>query len=451
MAGYGHARVCILTRHDRDMTREYDLFAVTAHGLAGLCAAELLQIGVAGRVETGGVSWRGPAASMYQVNLNVRTASRVIARVGEFRARGFAELERHASKLPWQEFMLPGAAVVLRVTCRKSKLYHEGAVAERIARVLSARAGVTVLGTNADDDEVDDNAAGADAADADAAGADVPGAEGTGTAVTRSSAQLIIVRFMRDVCTISVDSSGALLHQRGYRQALAKAPLRETIAAALLLASGWRGDSPLIDPLCGSGTIPIEAALLARRIAPGIANAELSPRAFAFANWPGFDRAVFDGLVRAARARVRPASVPIVAADRDAGAISAARSNAERAGVAGDIDFIRAPLEDLTPIAGTGHVVTNPPYGVRVGDRRQLRELYATLGRVVGTRLPGWAVTMLAADDGLATATGLPLAEVLATRNGGIPVRLLTTAADPEHSVQRDPGSSSSHSVADRV
>lgn len=445
------------------MTREYDLFAVTAHGLAGLCAAELGQIGVSGTVETGGVSWRGPARTMYQANLQVRTASRVLARVGEFRARGFAELERHASKLPWQDFLLPGAAVVLRVTCRKSKLYHEGAVAERIARVLADKAGVTVLGTNAEDDDTDAVATDVEAADAestdvnarDAESTDVIGALAADTAARApaisSSAQLIIVRFMRDVCTISVDSSGALLHQRGYRQALAKAPLRETIAAAMLLASGWRGDSPLIDPLCGSGTIPIEAALLARRVAPGIASADLSPRAFAFEHWPGFDRAVFDDLVRSARENVRPANAGIVAADRDAGAISAARANAARAGVAGDIDFIRAPLEDLTAVAGTGHVVTNPPYGVRVGDRRQLHALYAALGRVVGMRLPGWTVTMLAADDALAAATGLPLVEVLATRNGGIPVRLLTTAPIAGHAGPGTETRAGSHSAADRV
>ncbi|HSJ33067.1 MAG TPA: hypothetical protein VK933_16620 [Longimicrobiales bacterium] len=440
------------------MTREYDLFAVTAHGLAGLCAAELGQIGVSGTVETGGVSWRGPARTMYQANLEIRTASRVIARVGEFRARGFAELERRASKLPWQDFLVPGAAVVLRVTCRKSKLYHEGAVAERIARVLADKAGVSVLGTNAEDDDTDTVAADAvatdviatDADSTEAVAADDVAADTDAPAIS-SSAQLIIVRFMRDVCTISVDSSGALLHQRGYRQALAKAPLRETIAAALLLASGWRGDSPLIDPLCGSGTIPIEAALLARRVAPGIASADLSPRAFAFEHWPGFDRAVFDDLVRSAREKVRPANVTIVAADRDAGAINAARSNAERAGVAGDIDFVRAPLEDLTAVAGTGHVVTNPPYGVRVGDRRQLHALYATLGRVVGMRLPGWTVTMLAADDGLAAATALPLVEVLATRNGGIPVRLLTTAAIAGHAGPGTETSAGAHSGADRV
>jgi putative N6-adenine-specific DNA methylase len=383
---------------------EYDLFAVTAHGLADLCAAELATIAVSGTPETGGVAWRGTAESMYRANLELRTASRIIARAGEFRARGFAELERRAAKLTWHDFLRPGTAVELRVTCRKSKLYHEGAVAERLARVLADTAGAPVLDTNAGAEEVE-------AGDASAAG------------------QLIIVRLMRDVCTISVDSSGALLHQRGYRRALAKAPLRETIAAALLLASGWRGDTPLIDPLCGSGTIPIEAALLARGIAPGIASADLTPRAFAFERWPHFDGPTFDELVHAARAGVRAAYVPIIAADRDGGAIAAAQANAQRAGVAYDIEFRRARLQDLEPIPGTGHVITNPPYGVRVGDRRALRTLYATLGGTIAATLPGWNVTLLAADDALAAATGLPLVERLATRNGGIPVRLLTTVA----------------------
>jgi putative N6-adenine-specific DNA methylase len=184
----------------------------------------------------------------------------------------------------------------------------------------------------------------------------------------------------------------------------------------------------LIDPLCGSGTIPIEAALLARGIAPGIANPDLTPRAFAFEAWPHFDGAAFRRVVRAARTQVRPANVPIIAADRDGGAIAAARANAERAGVADDLEFRRAQLSDLEPVSGAGHVITNPPYGVRVGDRRELHALYAAFGRAVTTRLPGWSVTILAADDMLAAATRLPLTERLATRNGGIPVRLLTTA-----------------------
>ncbi|MGH7448920.1 MAG: hypothetical protein ACREK1_09175, partial [Longimicrobiales bacterium] len=188
------------------------------------------------------------------------------------------------------------------------------------------------------------------------------------------------------------------------------------------------GDTPLLDPLCGSGTIPIEAALLSRGIAPGIANGKLAPRAFAFETWPQFEADTWHDIVGAARAAVRGARAPITGSDRDAGAIAAARANAARAGVGDDIDFRRAALASVEPAAGTGHVVTNPPYGVRVGERRELRALYGALGRTVSERLPGWSVTLLAADDALAAATGLRLVEQLATRNGGIPVRLLSTS-----------------------
>lgn len=413
------SRAAAALRGDRTVTpRHYDLFAITAHGLDGVCAAELAQLGIAATAVQGGVEWRGTAASMYRANLHLRTASRVIARMGVFRARGFAELERRAARLPWLEFLHPGGAVSLRVTCRKSKLYHEGAVAERVGRVLGDIVGVSPVRV-ADDDTDDDGGRHAVTMDT----------------VPDPAPQLIIVRFMRDVCTISIDSSGALLHQRGYRQAIARAPLRETIAAAMLLVSGWRKDEPLLDPLCGSGTIPIEAALIARGIAPGIARPDLQPRGYAFQSWPGYDESTFRTLVSAARDAVHEARAPIVAADQDAGAITAARSNAERAGVAADIEFRRAELEQMEPVPGVGHVVTNPPYGIRVGEQRSLRRLYAALGSTIASRLPGWNTTLLAADDGLAAATSLPLEERLSTRNGGIAVRLLATspAAGGQH------------------
>src|SRR5690606_4928148 len=154
------------------------------------------------------------------------------------------------------------------------------------------------------------------------------------------AAQLVIVRIVRDECVISIDSSGALLHRRGYRQAVAKAPLRETLAAAMLRAAGWRGDRPLLDPMCGSGTIPIEAALIARRIPPGLAAPDRTPRPFAFEAWPSFDREGWQRTVALALAEIRDRSpVEIVGSDRDEGAIAAARANASRAGVADDIRF----------------------------------------------------------------------------------------------------------------
>jgi putative N6-adenine-specific DNA methylase len=376
-----------------------EIFAVTAPGLERLCAAELAALGIRGEAVEGGVLWRGDLASLYRANLWSRTASRIVVRVGEFRARSFAELERRAARLPWSQFVTSGARVSLRVTTRKSKLYHSDAVAERIARVLAAGIGAAADVVKHDDDDDD--------------------------AVV---AQLVVVRFMRDVCTISIDASGALLHQRGYRQAVAQAPLRETLAAALLLASGWRGTTPLIDPLCGSGTIPVEAALLARGIAPGLANGEHRPRGYAFEQWPGFDAALWRDVGGAARAAIHSsAGVSITGSDRNTAALSAARSNAERAGVAADITLMQRPLSELVAPAGagTGHIVTNPPYGVRVGEVRELHKLYTDLGSATRERLPGWRVALLVAEPRLAAATGLPLQELLVTRNGGIPVRMV--------------------------
>jgi putative N6-adenine-specific DNA methylase len=226
---------------------------------------------------------------------------------------------------------------------------------------------------------------------------------------------------MRDVCTVSADSSGALLHFRGYRQELAKAPLRETLAAAVLLGAGWSGDTPLADPMCGSGTIPIEAAMIARRMAPGRA------RSFAFLRWPHTDKKMWNRLLDSARAGELPKSpVQIVGADRDAGAIAAARANAERAGVANDVIFVKQSISALAPADGPGLVVVNPPYGVRVGDAGPLKDLYAQLGNVMRKQRSGWTLGLLSADRALERQTRLALEERFRTRNGGIPVRLVT-------------------------
>jgi putative N6-adenine-specific DNA methylase len=375
---------------------ELDIFAVTAPGLEPLCAAELRVLGIGAEAEQGGAGWRGDLRSLYRANLELRTASRVIVRAGAFRARTFPELERRSAALPWQQFLRPGGNAALRVTSRKSKLYHTGAIAERVARVLAHSAGIKAGAAAVDDEELPDDA------------------------------QLIVMRFMRDECVISIDSSGARLQQRGYRQAVARAPLRETLAAAMLQASSWGHDQPLLDPLCGSGTIAIEAALRARCIPPGMASPGLEPRTFAFQSWPGHNAELFDDIVAAARRGVRDrVGAPIIASDRNAGAVAAATSNALRAGVADDISFHVRPLAAVTLPAAYGHVVTNPPYGVRVGGDESLRPLYRELGGLLrkGDR---WQLTMLSADPHLDAATQLRMTELLRTSNGGIAVRLVT-------------------------
>jgi putative N6-adenine-specific DNA methylase len=383
-----------------------ELFASTAPGLESIAAGELRTLALRGRQEIGGVAFKGDFDRIYETNLWLRTASRVVVRLGQFHASTFYELERRAKKLPWSDFLPKSGAVRLRVTCRKSKLYHSDAVAER---VLSAISGVSSRSVETGDENFDDNG-------------DTEKADGSATADGREKnpSQLFVVRIVHDQCVVSADSSGALLHRRGYRREIAKAPLRETLAAAMVLASGWKKDTPLLDPMCGSGTIPIEAALIARGIAPGL------KREFQFMNWPGFDSERWNRIVERARELVTDAVGGIRGSDRDSGAIQAAARNAERAGVAGNIEFSAEALsgsiaqaEDVASEAGW--ILTNPPYGIRVGESDDLRNLYAKLGTAPKTR-KGWRLGILTSDSGLVRHTRLPLMPRFNTTNGGIPV-----------------------------
>lgn len=377
-----------------------DCFAVVAPGLEALAAAELRAIGTPeATAESGGVAFSATDAELFAANFHARTISRIIVRVAEFRATAFHELERLARGVAWDTIVAPKTAVRLRVTCKKSRLYHSDAVAQRVFDAISRRvAGVTHVGAA--------KSAGGDPDDDDT--------------IDESDAQLFVVRFMRDVCTISADSSGALLHRRGYRLATAKAPLRETLAAALLLGAKWNGTMPLLDPMCGSGTIVIEAAMLARRIAPGTA------RTFACERWPAAPAKEFAAVrAVASECALTRSPVTISASDRDEGAIAASLANAERAGVSADVSFSVGALSAIESAAGPGMVVANPPYGARVGGGGELRNLYAQLGNVLRAKRPGWSLAMISADKALEAQVKLKFSEGLKFKNGGIPVRLV--------------------------
>ncbi|HQY93356.1 MAG TPA: class I SAM-dependent RNA methyltransferase [Caldilinea sp.] len=385
----------------RVKSRLYDLFAVTSPGLAAFCGAEALRCGLLAEsapsaVEAGGVNLSGNHAALYRANLHLRTASRVLVRLGEFHAENFEQLQSRASLLAWEKFLTPGCAVDLRVTCHKSRLYHSGAVAERIVNAIGDRLRQPPNVQKADEES------------------------------DEQGAQLVVVRLMHDVCTISIDSSGALLHRRGYRLATAKAPLRETLAAGLLLASGWDAQAdappPLLDPFCGSGAIPIEAALMARQIAPG------RRRRFAFMDWPDFDATLWQSLLDEADEHVQQRSAQLAdgliiqASDRDAGAIASAQANAARAGVASDIEFTCRAVSAIEPPSTPGYLVANPPYGQRIRNGSDLRNLYAQLGKVLRSRCPGWQVAILGSDQVALGQIGLRLDTELALVNGGIHV-----------------------------
>lgn len=360
-------------------------------------------MGIAATAQRGGVAFVGPMADMMRANLWSRVASRIVARAGRFHARTFAELERHARRIEWERFVRPGGAVEFRLTSKKSRLYHTTAIAERLAGAVEHRLGEAPRWAGA---------AHADATEESGEESDSPAGEG---------AQLFVVRVARDEVMVSADSSGALLHRRGYRKAVAKAPLRETLASALLLAAGWRGDAPLIDPMCGSGTIAIEGAMIARRIAPG------SGRAFAFERWPTAVATLWKReMERAVEGVLERAPAAIVGSDRDAGAVESTRANADRAGVAADIEAMVRPISAMAaPEPGPGLVAVNPPYGMRIGEAEGVRDLYAALGNTVRRECPGWLLAVVSADSRLDRQIGVPLEERARTSNGGIPVRLV--------------------------
>jgi putative N6-adenine-specific DNA methylase len=362
-------------------------------------AGELAALGIPpGPAEPGGVPFQGTPDDLARSNLWVRSASRVLVRLGRFHARALGELERRAGLLPWDRFLPAGTEVDLRVTSRKSRLYHHRAIAERVGRAIE---GVTRRPPALTTEEGDEEAQ----------------AEGL--------RQLVVVRLLRDECLISLDSSGGLLHRRGYRLAAAKAPLRETLAAALLLASGWDGATPLLDPFCGAGTIAIEAIWLARRMAPGL------HRRFAYEQWPELPSGLAGEHRRQAQQLVRPLAAPVWASDRDPGAIRAARENAGRAGVAGEIAFEARSFSALRAPPGPGSLVSNPPYGRRVGNPGDLTELYAGLGRWARRSLPGWTLTLMVPERPWERKTVLPFRELLRTVNGGTPVRVVGAECPP--------------------
>ena len=353
-------------------------------------ARELANLGEQTRVEEGGVSWEADARSMMRANLWLRTASRVVVRVAQFPATEFYELEKRAKKIDWDRFLSPGVRAEFRVTARKSKLYHSDAIAERLEKAVGS--GLRAVKTKPQ----------------------------SAKPKAQSPKQLFVVRVLRDVFEISADTSGDLLHIRGYRQAVGKAPLRETLAAALLLAAEWNGETALVDPLCGSGTIPIEGALIARRIAPGLG------RSFAFQGWPHFEASAWSKILDEARSQALPSSsVPIHGSDRDAGAIEAAQSNASRAGVSSDISLEVKAISAIQRPADAGLVACNPPYGKRIGANASIRNLYAQLGNVLRARLSGWNVALFSADARLSSQVGLPFRELFRTSNGGIKVSAL--------------------------
>ncbi len=346
-----------------------------APGLEPVAAAELTALGITVRgVEPGGVEFDATVDEIMRANLWLRSASRVLHVVASGTVTTWKGLRRLADRAPWDAYLGRRRPVRFRVSCSRSKLYHEGAVSERLARAVDRPAGK------------DDRA------------------------------QTIWVRNHENAMTLSVDASGELLHRRGYRQAVSKAPLRETLAAGILLAVGWDPATSLLDPMCGSGTFLVEAAWIAQGRAPGLT------RAFAFERWPCFAPRVWSTMLDEARDRCASAPLPeIVGVDIDPRAVTAAAANLERAGL--DIRVEDASIEYIDGTDGDpGTIVANPPYGKRIaGADKAFGQIRSLLDR-----LSGWRAAVLYAAPGKVPRGWK---DTIRISNGGVPVRVITRPA----------------------
>ena len=362
------------------MSKIHTFFVVSSPGLESWTEKELRPL--ISRPQTirrlaGGVEFSGSMEDCWRTNVWLRTATRILRRMGSFYSAGFPELTRKASRLDWARFITRGQSITLHVTAKKSKLYHTDAISERLHIAIGE-----VLGHIP---QIKDDA----------------------------DSQQIFARMNRDLCEISLDTSGMPLYQRGYRLAAAKAPIRENLAAAILMASAWDRISPLLDPFCGSGTFAIESALMAQNLAPG------RNRKFAFMNWPDFNSSQCKKSVKDDEGQTRT-NPHILASDRDSGAIKTAMENAERAGVSGSIHFTKQAISHLNPHSDTGWIVTNPPFGKRVTSGKDLRNLYARFGHILRERFQGWHVTLLSHNRHLLKATRIQFDESLFIDHGGL-------------------------------
>jgi putative N6-adenine-specific DNA methylase len=363
------------------MTR-FEIFATAPPGLEHFLLEEIRSKEFASVTAVpGGVTFQGGWPDIWRSNLELRGATRILVRIGSFMAFHLAQLDKRATKFAWADHLPAGSAVRVEVTTRQSKIYHAGAAKDRIETALKAN----------------------------------------GYALTRDAALSLKARIDDNRVTLSLDTSGESLHKRGHKEAVGKAPLRETLAALFLRQAGYDGAQPLVDPMCGSGTFVIEAAEIALDAQPG------RSRSFAFEHMKGFDPQGFAALRRPLAA---PASdLTFYGADRDAGAARMATANAARAGLSSICQFEHHALTDLQrPDGPPGLVMVNPPYGARVGNKKLLFALYGALGATLKARFQGWRVGIVTSETELAKATALPFKKPSApVPHGGLKVRLFQT------------------------
>jgi putative N6-adenine-specific DNA methylase len=367
-----------------------EYFATVARGLEELAVQELTELG-AQDVAPGfcGVSFQGDRELLYRVNLWARLPFRVLMKLGEFPSLDANELIESIQQIEWAKYLNPDLTMAVTVTGKNEQLNHSHFTAVQVKRAITNQQ-TKEFGdrSNVDIDEPDVR---------------------------------INVHIDKDICTVSLDSSGNSLHRRGYRSAVGDAPLKESLAAALMKMSGWTPDMAFVDPLCGSGTLPLEATMQALNIAPGIFRDQ-----FGFERWLDFDRDLFDKLLKDAETgEKKDLELTIIGSDRSFEVIQQAKSNAQKSGVERYIQFAQLELAEVEAPSDSGILLCNPPYGERLGRDEDLGAFYKLLGDILKNRFKGWTAYVLSGNKELAKSIGLRSAQRFPVYNGTLACQLM--------------------------
>ncbi|MBF2020394.1 MAG: RNA methyltransferase [Hydrococcus sp. C42_A2020_068] len=370
------------------MTKNY--FATVARGLEEIAAKELENLGAIDiRTDFTGVHFRGDNALLYRVNLWSRVIFRVLMPIYEVKSYNAEQLYRNVYKLDWEEYLQTQDTFAVVCTGGNKNLNHtyftalqiKNAIVDRQRKQIGKRSNINIENPDV----------------------------------------LINAHIEGDRCLLSLDSSGSSLHRRGYRPAMGIAPLKETLAAALLEIAEWKPNIPFLDPLCGSGILPIEAALKSLNIAPG-----LYRKQFGFQTWKDFDRALWEKILTEAKERqLSELLAPILGSDRDSDILQQACINAQSCGIEKRIQLTQKDLSEIEAPAKSGMIICNPPYGKRIGDIQELGGFYKLLGDIFKQRFQGWTAYVLTGNKELAKQVGLRASRRIPVYNGSLPCTLL--------------------------
>lgn len=345
----------------------YKLIATATFGLESIVAKELKELGYDDLVvENGRVTFEGDERDIVICNMWLRTADRILIKVGEFKAESFEELFQGTKAVDFGSIISQDGFMHVTGKSVKSKLHSvpdcQSIVKKAVVESMKNKYNVEQFPEDGPEYKIE-------------------------------------ISLLKDIATLTIDTSGVGLHKRGYRENAGEAPMKETLAAALVLISKWDPSRLLVDPMCGSGTIPIEAALIGKNIAPGL------HRRFVCEDWDIMPSNIFEEIRKHARSSINNKEFVIQASDKDGRVFNTARANAEKAGVSEYINFQKIPVESFSSKKKYGVIITNPPYGERLGEKSEVEELYRNVGEVF-RRLNNWSLYLITSYDGFEKCFG---------------------------------------------